>query len=257
VIPILLYHQVIDLPTQRKQIGLPVQLSLFKQQMAYLYRIGFQCVCWDQFINQIQNRTRLPGKNFILTFDDGYRDFLDNAWPVLARYGFTATIFLVVKSIGSVSNWHGQSGNASLPLLSWEDIRTLQLNGMNFGSHTLTHPRLTGIDLDRAEKEITESKSILQDHLGDVIDLFSYPYGSSNPTIQKIVSSSGYKAACGVDRGRTNVFNLWRTQITGRDTMLTFILKIFGWQNRFIFLREQTFIGKFIRRLIHPGAISR
>jgi peptidoglycan/xylan/chitin deacetylase (PgdA/CDA1 family) len=112
-----------------------------------------------------------PRKYAVITFDDGFADFQTRAFPILREYGFSATVFLPTGFISdTVSNLKGKK------CLRWSDVCDLAKSGVGFGSHTVTHPKLRGIPWGQVEKELKESKSILEDRLGTQVESFSYPY---------------------------------------------------------------------------------
>jgi peptidoglycan/xylan/chitin deacetylase (PgdA/CDA1 family) len=193
---------------------------------------------------------RQSQRRFVLTFDDGYADFNAQAYPILHRYGFTATVFLVAERMGLRSDWEGQNGDAAADLLSWDEIRQLAKSGIDFGSHTLTHPRLTRLSTREAVHEIARSKSLIEEQLKRKIDLFSYPFGASNARLQQIVCESGYAAGFGVDRGRANPFHQWRVQCQRHESFWSFYWKTQGWYQRIVWLREQSIIGHLLRSVI-------
>lgn len=139
---ILLYHRIAQISDQHDPKGLTVSPQQFERQMVSLHHAGYRCISLVDAVNSIREGLRLPRKSFVLTFDDGYQDLYDNVWPILDRYGFTATIFLVAGSIGCLSNWGGQTGPSAAPLMSWAEVQELARRGLSFGSHTLTHRRL-------------------------------------------------------------------------------------------------------------------
>ena len=94
----------------------------------------------------------LPGRAVIITFDDGYRDFLTEAWPLLAQYGFSATVFLVAGKVGRTNEWDHHYGQ-EIPLLGWEEIRGLQKEGIEFGSHSMSHRPLTKLSVEETVRE--------------------------------------------------------------------------------------------------------
>lgn len=244
MISILLYHQIAQVPKQYDPLGLAVPPRLFEQQMAYLYRAGYRCLGLGEAVKYLRERKRQPRKSFVLTFDDGYQDLYYNVWPILDRFGFTATIFLVVGRAGCESDWEGQRGPSAAPLLSWTEARELAHIGFAFGSHTLTHPRLTLLDDKQAVREIQHSKAIMEDHLGVKVELFSYPYANFDARIQDMVAESGYIAACGTDRGAWGPFNLWRAHCASNGSRLSFALKADGWHHKLVWLREQSLLGR-------------
>ncbi len=206
----LVYHRIAETSAEEDPHRMSVSSKLFREQMRFLKDDGYQCIDLPSAVNRLGQRATFPRKSFVLTFDDGYRDIHTDVWPILDEVGFTATVFLVAQRVGKHSDWEGQSGLRSASLLSWAEIRELADCGLTFGSHTLTHPHLPSINADWAEREIRQSKKLIEDELGAEVSIVSYPYGASNERIQAIVADSGYGAACGVDRNGWGRFNLWR-----------------------------------------------
>ena len=258
MLPILMYHSIAQVPEQYDPLGLAVPRKLFEQQMAALYRAGYRCLSLSDAVRRWRGGLSQPRKSFVLTFDDGYQNLYTEAWPILERYGFTATVFLVVGRMGRQSDWGQQVGPAATRLLSWAEARELSRLGVAFGSHTLTHPRLTLLDDARAEHEIRQSKALIEEHLGVGACLFSYPYGEFDTRIQRMVVESGYTAACGVDRGPWGLLNLWRAQCSSGTTLRAFGCKARGWHHRLIWLREQSCLRRPLRyvvRALKRGAL--
>jgi peptidoglycan/xylan/chitin deacetylase (PgdA/CDA1 family) len=225
MIPILLYHQIACVSAAQDPQGLAVTPRQFERQMAYLHSRGYQCLRLEDAVEHMRQGSAVPAKSFVLTFDDGYADLYTTVWPILARFNFTATIFLVAERIGACSDWEGQRDAMAAPLLSWPHIHELARAGLSFGAHTLTHPRLTRIADQHAKSEIQHSRRLLEERLGHTIDLFSYPYHDLNQRIQQMVAASGYRAACGGKRGNADMFNLLRAVCRRQDSLLWFALK--------------------------------
>src|SRR5205085_263883 len=123
-----------------------------------------------------ERRTPLPGHRVMITFDDGYADFVDHAAPLLRRHGFTAMVFLVSDRIGSTNEWDTVYGE-TLPLLDWEVVRSLQAEGIDFGSHTATHPKLTGLSPAQVVRELARSRATLEQRLERRVTAVAYPHG--------------------------------------------------------------------------------
>jgi peptidoglycan/xylan/chitin deacetylase (PgdA/CDA1 family) len=198
-------------------------------------------------VRHLQGARRVPVKAFVLTFDDGYQDVHSKVLPILEKFGFTATIFLVAGRMGSPSNWAGQEGARAGLLLSWAEARDLARRGLTLGSHTLSHPRLSLLDDPSACEEIRNSRVLIEDQLDMQVDFFSYPYSDCDARIERLVESAGYTAACAGDSGPWSVFHLWRAQCVRDDTIRSFALKASGWYHRRISLRESS-AGRFFRR---------
>lgn len=172
-----------------------------------------------------------------ITFDDGYEDNFYYALPILKKYNCPATFFIctgfVTKEVDITKN--GKGVYRGFKPLSLEQIKEMQKEGMDFGSHTHTHPILSKIPLEEAKKEIHKSKAILEDILGDKINLFAYPLGqlkTFNKNIISILEKEGFQLACstiwGSNKKDTNPFVLHRIRIDSEDTFEDFKSKIEG-----------------------------
>jgi peptidoglycan/xylan/chitin deacetylase (PgdA/CDA1 family) len=246
---ILMYHQVTEIPRNLDPLGLAIPPDQFDQQMSYLARNGFSCLNLHEAVQHFRNSQPTPRKSFVLTFDDGYQDFYTNACPILDKYGFTATVFLVAGQMGSRSNWWGQEGAHSGFLLSQAEAKDLVRRGYILGSHTLSHPFLNLLDDQSAFEEIRNSRVLLQDTLDTRVDYFAYPFSETNPRIEALVEATGYTAACAGDSGSWSVFHLWRVPCLRGDTTITFSLKVRGWYDKRTALRESV-AGLFLRRSV-------
>ena len=144
------------------------------------------------------HNTNLPAKPIVISFDDGYRDNYENAYPILRKYNIPATFFLTTGFIGTgqIPRWDKAYYNDGKNLmLSWQQVREMRGYGITFGSHTLTHPFLTRISRKQAQKEICLSKDIIEQKTGMPITTFSYPSGNFDSDIKQIVKEAGYSAA--------------------------------------------------------------
>lgn len=247
MIPILMYHQVADIPRKLDPLGLAMPPARFEEQMRHLAQRGYHCLTLPEAVRFVRSGRRAPTKAFVLTFDDGYQNVHSQACPILQQFGFTATVFLVAGRMGASSNWAGQDGERSALLLSWEEARDLARRRFVLGSHTLTHPPLCLLDEQSAFEEIRDSKALLEDQLGLRIDLFSYPFSDADARIKRLVRSAGYRAACGGDCGPKSLYYLWRVPCLRDDAPWLFTMKASGWYNRKIALRESP-SGRLLRR---------
>lgn len=245
MIPILMYHQIADVPRSSDPKNLAVSPLLFERQMAYLSREGYQCLSLGEAVQYV-GRSH-PRKTFVITFDDGYQDLYHTVRPILERYGFTATVFLVSGCMGRDSNWEGQSGPYSGRLMSWDEARELAQAGFTMGSHTISHPWLHKLNQNQAIYEIQHSKEILQDRLEMEVNLFSYPYSAHSESVRQLVAECGYIAACGGDRGQWGLFNLWRAQCTWNESLLSFASKVSGRYYHIIRMRQQPLLRRMLR----------
>jgi peptidoglycan/xylan/chitin deacetylase (PgdA/CDA1 family) len=163
-----------------------------------------------------------------LTFDDGYENFLQAALPVLENLGFTATVFVVSGMLGEENDWqHYYEPKPRLRLLAADGVREIAARGMEVGSHSMTHPKLTGLDPELLDREVGESHRILNELLDQPIEGFSYPYGSLDGTAVRAVHRAGYAYACAVyEEDRSDKYSLPRIPVTERDNLLRFAAKL-------------------------------
>ena len=185
----------------------PTKVADFENQMQYLSKV-YNPISLEKMAQHIQNGTSLPSKAIAVTFDDGYQDNYENAYPILKRYNIPATFFLTTSFIGTgeVPRWDKEHYTAEKTLmLSWEQVREMSDSGFSFGSHTLTHPLLTRIPLKQVQNEIHLSKDIIEQQIGKPVNSFSYPKGNFDSGIKGIVKEAGYSVAVSTIPGHNNV----------------------------------------------------
>ena len=253
-VPILVYHQVNSDDELVSHSAYALSTSQFEGQMHYLKERGYQCLSLKELLRPSKFEFHKPKKSFVLTFDDGYENFLTNAYPILHQCGFTATVFLSTDFVGIHSSWQGSPDE---PILTWGQVKMLFDFGIDFGSHTCSHPRLLLLDNVQIRRELNNSKKSIEDKLGREIQYLAYPYGESNNEIQKFALEAGYEAACGVITGDRNIFNLWRCPCGPDGNQMTFAFKLTENYDRYLrwrkWVREDTPLGRRLRRLKHEN----
>jgi len=162
-----------------------------------------------------------------LTFDDGFEDFLHTAVPMLERFGFTATLF-VLGNMPRENNWdYYPDPTPPIKLLGAEGIREVAARGMEVGSHGMNHLRLTGLEPEVLEKEVSDSRQVLSEVLGDAVEGFCYPYGSIDRAAIQAVHKARYAYACAItERIERNVYDLPRIPVAERDDLRRFAAKL-------------------------------
>ena len=215
-IPILLYHGVTS-ATSTTLAPYSVSPEVFAKQMAYLAAKRYTTMPLSQVVSHIIAGAPLPQKPIAITFDDGFLDTYLNAFPILLRYGFTATVFIVAERVGRNAEWDSSCDEPSPLLMSWEQIREMVGEGISVGAHSCTHPYLAQLNVDEARGEIERSRKIIEDNVGVAAMFFAYPHSSFNDTIREIVRESGYSAAFstrwGLADSTNDVFSLNRMMV--------------------------------------------
>lgn len=189
-VPILMYHRVTPEP------GGPlarwcVTPEAFAEQMALLADMGFHTITLDAWHDHAERSAPFPGRPCILSFDDGYADFGDHAWPVMRRYGFEANVFLPTDRVGEVNAWDARFG-VTVPLMSWDDARGLEAEGVRFGSHAASHPLLTTLSVEAAARELVRSRAVLARELTHPLSAIAYPFGDVDGGIEHLAGACGY-----------------------------------------------------------------
>ncbi|BAU85712.1 carbohydrate esterase family 4 [Streptomyces laurentii] len=152
-----------------------------------------------------------------LTFDDGYTDFLDAAVPLLHRYGFTATVYVLPGRLGGDNAWDPLGPRK--PLLDADGIRRAAAAGMEIGSHGLRHVDLTRADDATLDAEIRHSRELIEEITGTAAEGFCYPYGAVDPRVVRAVGRAGYRYACAIDPGPlSGPYTLPRVHVGEADT---------------------------------------
>jgi peptidoglycan/xylan/chitin deacetylase (PgdA/CDA1 family) len=197
-VPILMYHKVAPIHPRALVKGHYVSPGMFARHIRMLRALRFESVALNGLFETEQN---LPKRPFVITFDDGYQNFFDNALPTLKKASFVSTVFLVANQLGGVNAWDASLGDVSEPLMDVESIRTAAAAGTAFGSHTLDHVDLKLANAAEAMRQISGSKSLLENALEMSIESFCYPYGRMNQDTPGYVRSAGYRLACSTLKG--------------------------------------------------------
>ena len=172
-LPILMYHSI----SEDSEAGVPAYFktctspAVFHQQMKWLYSRGYKAVTLSEGLMALKGEvlsdgptSNLPGivaeKRVVLTFDDGFRDFYTAARPILKEFGFSATMFLSTGFI-TPSAAHPRKCFKERECLAWDEVRELYEEGIEFGSHTVTHPILVNLSWNSVVTEIRDSRAAI------------------------------------------------------------------------------------------------
>lgn len=197
--------------------------EIFQQHLQYLKDCSYYSVSWEDWQNAKLSKTPLPGKAVLLTFDGGYLDFFHHAFPLLKRFDFTATVFLVAESIGKTNSWE-KADSEQVQLMGWREIRQLRDAGIEFGSMSATYQPLTGLSPTEIVREVAKSRAILERGLGKPVKCFAYPYGNVDKIVEKLVGAIGYTYGVSYESKFSNfedaLLSLPRIQVTTENALL-------------------------------------
>jgi peptidoglycan/xylan/chitin deacetylase (PgdA/CDA1 family) len=173
---------------------------MFYEQMAWL-KSHAQVMPLSALVETLSKRRAFPDCTVVLTFDDGFQDFAEQAAPMLLRHGFPATVFLPTGWCGRTNAWPGQPAWVEpQPLMDWKTIAELTGKGFDFGGHSVSHPSLTDIPSQQVEQELAECKRTIEAHTGVAPRHFCYPYGKWNDSVRRAVKLH-YAGACSTAAG--------------------------------------------------------
>jgi peptidoglycan/xylan/chitin deacetylase (PgdA/CDA1 family) len=226
-IPILMYHQVGQPPCPGAPYrGLTVHPAAFSRQMHWMHRLGYRGLSMRQLMPYLLGERQ--GKVFGLTFDDAYRNVREHALPVLDTLRFSATAYVVARQIGGSNAWDLAEGVAPAPLMDRADLDAWLNAGNEVGSHTLDHVRLSALGLRDAQRQITQSRTELEQLFGTPVTAFCYPYGDHGADHREMVREAGYRNAALTFRSRASVgadpYQLPRIAVS-RSTFLPHFLR--------------------------------
>jgi peptidoglycan/xylan/chitin deacetylase (PgdA/CDA1 family) len=226
---ILTYHSIDTPPRGAKMIGLYVTPKMFRFQMNYLRLAGFKVLPLKDLLALVGVGCR-DEKLVALTFDDGFMDFYRNAYPVLRRYGYPSTVFIVSELVGRENLWNLRKLGSVRKLMDWKHILEVAANGVTIGSHTRTHPQLVRCSASEMHSEIADSKKDLENSLNQPVEFFCYPYGRFNEAVKEEVRKAGYFGALTTQKGIIekdfDPFALPRISIRFHRHPLSFMLKL-------------------------------
>ncbi len=230
-VPILMYHYISIVPANDPDPALRASLSvspqLFSQQLDYLKARHYHSITLNELMDALYYGGPLPSKPIILTFDDGYEDAYQNAYPLLKAHGYSGMFYIITGKVG----WQGQ--------MTWPQMRTMLANGMQMGSHTVHHVDMGSVYLfspQQAQQEAQVSQLTLEKNLGILIQHFCYPNGGPfkkgslllREEVVALLASDGYVSAT-TDPGMTGTMQssqaplaLLRIRVDGRASLQWF-----------------------------------
>jgi peptidoglycan/xylan/chitin deacetylase (PgdA/CDA1 family) len=182
-----MYHRIDVLRPTLPAItrGLTVDPNDFASQMRWLRSHGFHTISQRQLFDALERSGKLPTQPVMLTFDDGYRDVVGKAMPILSRLNMRATAYVITSRISGPDP----------SFLTWGRLHTLERHGFDIGSHTVNHRELTMLPDAEALRVLTQSRRALEQHLGHPVQWFAYPAGAFSAHAAALVRKAGYVLA--------------------------------------------------------------
>jgi peptidoglycan/xylan/chitin deacetylase (PgdA/CDA1 family) len=223
--PVMLMYHAVRPGNARQAWPWALSMRQFCDQLDFLVAEGYATPTMDELL---ATPGKIQGRTAVITFDDGYADNLAACEAMLKR-GMRATWFVVSGSVGREPVWPAD-GRPSGRLLNADELREMRESGMEIGSHTVNHVRLTELDDARLMQELADSKAMLEDMLGNAVGSFAYPYGAWDRRCAEAVRQAGYRAACTTRTGwalRDNdPYQLRRLTVFNTDTASTLARKL-------------------------------
>lgn len=193
-IPVIMYHDVV-LKRDKNAVWFDTTVKELEEQFTFLEEHGYTPISLSDLHQHLLGLKEVPEKSIVLTFDDNYQGFYDNAYPLLRAKNYPSAMFVHTNFVGSKSGSH--------PKMSWETLKTLASEGLvTIGAHTQSHPEnLKDLPMYRQRQEIAESKRILEEHLGVKVPYLAYPVGSNDDETQQIAKDCGITMAFTMENG--------------------------------------------------------
>ena len=221
-LPILMYHHIADPPPDADPTrrDLSVSPQAFEAQLRYLVGAGYQPITLRDLVYHLTLDVPLPEKPIILTFDDGYEDNYTNAYPLLKKYGFVGTFFIVTEPVDKERDGY----------MSWAQIEIMHTNGMEIGAHSYTHLDLRGKSVDYIVWQAVGSREAIEARIQQPVRFFSYPSGGYDEQVVNVLQSANFWGAVttetGTHQSSRQPFELRRIRVRGSDTLDAFALKL-------------------------------
>lgn len=229
------YHGVTERTTRNPddRLALHVRKDLFRSHLEYL-QSRYRVISLNEYINARRANQPLPEYAAVITFDDGYRNFYTVAGPLLIERKMPSAMFLIVDRVrqnGDVvaTSW-AETDDENY--MSWGEIKQLAEKGVEFGSHTCTHRKLTELPTAEVDTELRRSKEAITRELQLPDPPLAYPYGFTNDSIAAVARSLGYSCAITTESGfndaSTDFFKLRRVLVGDNNDVPDFATRLVG-----------------------------
>ena len=238
---ILMYHSVGEAGLKKNTI-LNISIETFERQMEFLYRHHYRVVSLLDLAESLEKNKKMPSKTVVLTFDDGYENNYTHVLPILKKYHFSATVFVIVNYLGKEK----VLCDHFFKFMTLAMLQEMSNSGLvTIGSHTKNHFYLPKIKDDQfLWEEIRGSKEVLEKILHKPVEAFCYPIGGSTPRTEDVVRKAGYRVAVAISsskgKGANNIYALSRIKMTKETANpIVLFLKLSGYYSRLRALEER------------------
>ncbi|WP_244661553.1 SAM-dependent methyltransferase [Mesorhizobium huakuii] len=224
-VPVLMYHSIAD-DGPAALARFRCTPALFGSQMAWLRANGFHAIASEQLEWSIANREPFAGRPVLITFDDGFQNFADHAWPILRANDLTAEVFLVTDLVGESARWDAHSGPPT-PLMDAGTVRRLAGEGAFFGSHMATHRAIDGLSSSDLAAELLRSRMFIERWTGRPTTAFAAPFSVTDRRLGRLARECGYRIGFGGRHGPAGLdgdpIDLPRIEIRGDRSLDDFV----------------------------------
>jgi glycosyltransferase involved in cell wall biosynthesis len=233
-VPVLMYHAFDEVDRRdhdpRSQSRYVLSRRAFARQMRLLALLRYRVIPFEELARSIRGECLPPRRAAVITIDDGYRDNLELAHPILRRHRFAATHFLISRRLGANNDWDRPGVLCGRPVLSAEEALKLRADGARLGAHTRNHPQLPSLSDEAMGEEIGGSRRDLESKLGEAVTTFAYPYGMFDDRAVDAVAEAGFVGACTTEerlaRLDDNPLRVPRLTVRSTESTLTFLRKL-------------------------------
>ena len=201
IIKVFMYHRIVEDERLSRSYWTCVHVQEFRKQLQLLDHWGYTPITFNDYKLFCDGELNLPRKPVIFTFDDGYLDTYELAFPLMKEFGMKGVVFVLGDRSIKTNEWDCSLGLAATPLMEGHHIVEMHAAGFEIGSHSMSHPKLPMLTKEKAWEEISRSRIVLEILLNSPVKTFSYPYGLLTNLTGKLVANAGFTFACSVYTG--------------------------------------------------------
>jgi peptidoglycan/xylan/chitin deacetylase (PgdA/CDA1 family) len=230
-LPILMYHRICS-DGDRTRSGYVVEKTVFRSHMGYLHRHRYYTPRFSDVLSGSLHDNPGGKRPVVLTFDDGYLDNYENAFPILAEFGFTALVFLVSDFSRRKNWWDAEADLSQAPLMNVQQMAAMKVAGIEIGSHSFSHRSLVGLTDDELNDELVRSRRSLEDALQQPATFLAYPYGDVDERVKIATREAGYSCGFAGESGplhyQSDLYEIRRVKVGNHASDTYLFYKVFN-----------------------------